>query len=524
MAVKEVDDPSLYGVVVHDDDMRVVGFQEKPPREEALSTLCNCGIYAFEPRIFDYIEPGAFTDWAKDVFPALLRGRAAVPLLGARELLERRRQHRAVPPEQLRRPAGPRGARRPRPPDRAARVGRSGHRDRGRRPSGAADPARRRLPHRVRRRAHRPAHHRRRLRGRARRRARGRHPVGRRQGRARLATRRQHPRAATWSCITRRSFARTRSSATARRSRRTRSSTPGARLEPRTRVGAAGGPRIGGDGVSAVPRVHAGGALDGLLDLVFPGAASSAARRAPGSARRAPQDLRPLPDDRCRRCGAPLRRAGRPARPCAPAPPSRACPPAASAPAATSPSPPPRRRSATRGRRGRWSPPASSARCARSPTTSRRARRRRSRPSPLGPAPSAVVTSVPAHRDHRLERGFDLAESFARRLARDAGLTYAPLLRRVRHGARQSGLDRASRAANVHHAFALRDGGFGVGNRLKRVIIIDDVYTTGETLNQCAEALAQAALDPLVFTFARTVRATPAPASRDHAVPKERCR
>ena len=136
----------------------------------------------------------------------------------------------------------------------------------------------------------------------------------------------------------------------------------------------------------------------------------------------------------------------------------------------------------------------------------------------------AVVTSVPAHRDHRLERGFDLAESFARRLARDAGLTYAPLLRRVRHGARQSGLDRASRAANVHHAFALRDGGFGVGNRLKRVIIIDDVYTTGETLNQCAEALAQAALDPRVFTFARTVRATPAQASRDHAVPKERCR
>ncbi len=74
MAVKEVDDPSLYGVVVHDDDMRVVGFQEKPSREEALSTLCNCGIYAFEPRIFDFIEPDAFVDWAKDVFPALLAG------------------------------------------------------------------------------------------------------------------------------------------------------------------------------------------------------------------------------------------------------------------------------------------------------------------------------------------------------------------------------------------------------------------------------------------------------------------
>jgi NDP-sugar pyrophosphorylase family protein len=74
MAVKKVDDPSLYGVVVHDDDMRVVGFQEKPARETALSKLCNCGIYAFEPRIFDFITPGAFVDWAKDVFPALLAG------------------------------------------------------------------------------------------------------------------------------------------------------------------------------------------------------------------------------------------------------------------------------------------------------------------------------------------------------------------------------------------------------------------------------------------------------------------
>ncbi len=72
MAVKEVDDPSLYGVVVHDGDQRVIGFQEKPPRAEALSTLCNCGIYAFEPEIFDYVAPGEFVDWAKDVFPALL--------------------------------------------------------------------------------------------------------------------------------------------------------------------------------------------------------------------------------------------------------------------------------------------------------------------------------------------------------------------------------------------------------------------------------------------------------------------
>jgi NDP-sugar pyrophosphorylase family protein len=77
MAVKQVVDPSLYGVVVADAEGRITGFQEKPPREEALSDFCNTGIYAFEPGIFDYVPPGAFVDWAKDVFPALLS--AGVP-------------------------------------------------------------------------------------------------------------------------------------------------------------------------------------------------------------------------------------------------------------------------------------------------------------------------------------------------------------------------------------------------------------------------------------------------------------
>ena len=58
IAVKEVADPSLYGVVVTDDDQRVVGFQEKPSREEARSRLCNCGIYVFEPEILSLIPAG----------------------------------------------------------------------------------------------------------------------------------------------------------------------------------------------------------------------------------------------------------------------------------------------------------------------------------------------------------------------------------------------------------------------------------------------------------------------------------
>jgi mannose-1-phosphate guanylyltransferase len=72
LAVKKVADTREYGVVLHDREGRITGFQEKPQPEEALSDLGNCGIYMFEPAIFDYFPDRPFVDWAKDVFPALL--------------------------------------------------------------------------------------------------------------------------------------------------------------------------------------------------------------------------------------------------------------------------------------------------------------------------------------------------------------------------------------------------------------------------------------------------------------------
>jgi mannose-1-phosphate guanylyltransferase len=72
LAVKQVSDTRQFGVVLHDREGRVTGFQEKPTREEALSDLGNCGIYMFDPAIFDYFPERPFVDWANDVFPALL--------------------------------------------------------------------------------------------------------------------------------------------------------------------------------------------------------------------------------------------------------------------------------------------------------------------------------------------------------------------------------------------------------------------------------------------------------------------
>ncbi len=72
LAVKRVADTREYGVVLHDAEGRVTGFQEKPDPAEALSDLGNCGIYMFSPEIFDFFGERQFADWAQDVFPALL--------------------------------------------------------------------------------------------------------------------------------------------------------------------------------------------------------------------------------------------------------------------------------------------------------------------------------------------------------------------------------------------------------------------------------------------------------------------
>lgn len=73
IAVKEVADPSQYGVVVTDATNRVLGFQEKPAREEARSNLCNCGIYVFEPELLSLIPAEQFDDFGSRLFPDMLK-------------------------------------------------------------------------------------------------------------------------------------------------------------------------------------------------------------------------------------------------------------------------------------------------------------------------------------------------------------------------------------------------------------------------------------------------------------------
>ena len=108
------------------------------------------------------------------------------------------------------------------------------------------------------------------------------------------------------------------------------------------------------------------------------------------------------------------------------------------------------------------------------------------------------IIPVPLHGRRLRQRGFNQAELMLRRwpeLARRHGLNLKKetlitgVLIRHRHTRPQTGLDRRQRAANLHRAFRLTDPGAIQGRRL---LLVDDVLTTGATANACARALSRA--------------------------------
>jgi mannose-1-phosphate guanylyltransferase len=75
IALHRVSNTSEFGVVEIDEEGDILGFQEKPAPEEAISTLANSGVYVFEPRVLEYIPENTFFDFARDVFPRLLEAK-----------------------------------------------------------------------------------------------------------------------------------------------------------------------------------------------------------------------------------------------------------------------------------------------------------------------------------------------------------------------------------------------------------------------------------------------------------------
>ena len=108
---------------------------------------------------------------------------------------------------------------------------------------------------------------------------------------------------------------------------------------------------------------------------------------------------------------------------------------------------------------------------------------------------------VPLHPSRERDRGYNQSNLLARRLAAGVGVPISASLRRTRATAVQMELNAAQRKNNVAGAFACDDARV----RGKRIIVVDDVCTTGATLEACAAALLKAgAVSVMGLTLART--------------------
>jgi ComF family protein len=116
---------------------------------------------------------------------------------------------------------------------------------------------------------------------------------------------------------------------------------------------------------------------------------------------------------------------------------------------------------------------------------------------------ATLVAPVPLHAERERERGFNQAALLARALAKRTGLKADEWsLKRVAHSARhRAGMDARARRETVEGAFAVARPRLIEG---ERVLLVDDVYTTGATASACAEALlASGASEVFVLTLAR---------------------
>jgi competence protein ComFC len=103
-----------------------------------------------------------------------------------------------------------------------------------------------------------------------------------------------------------------------------------------------------------------------------------------------------------------------------------------------------------------------------------------------------VWSEVPLHWRRHLSRGFNQSHELASRLAMATGHDQpVRLLRRIRHTPTQTARSVRERVANVKGAFTMRSG----VPVPKRVLLIDDVITTGATMNECARTLKDAGVE-----------------------------
>ncbi len=114
--------------------------------------------------------------------------------------------------------------------------------------------------------------------------------------------------------------------------------------------------------------------------------------------------------------------------------------------------------------------------------------------------PGAVLVPVPLHRARERERGYNQSQLLAHALRKRTGLPVSSALTRVRRTSPQAQRDAAGRWLNVRDAFELKRQ----LEPARVVVLVDDVCTTGATLEECAKVLTAAGVGKVsALVFAR---------------------
>ena len=130
----------------------------------------------------------------------------------------------------------------------------------------------------------------------------------------------------------------------------------------------------------------------------------------------------------------------------------------------------------------------------------------------------AVITYVPMYKKREKKRGFNQAKIIAQELAKKTGFQVIPLLKKIKDTQPQMKLNQEERLKNIKGCFELNlkevrppeslNADFGEVGPLKNlsVLLVDDVYTTGATMRECAKVLKKAGVEKVIgFVLARTV-------------------
>jgi len=119
-----------------------------------------------------------------------------------------------------------------------------------------------------------------------------------------------------------------------------------------------------------------------------------------------------------------------------------------------------------------------------------------------------LIVPIPLHPTRLRERGFNQSALMARSISREAGLPMEPwALKRTRYTRAQSKLDAEERKKNVRHAFSVSEN---MNFSEKTILLVDDVTTTGATMEACAVMLKRAGASQVIaLAGARTELSEP---------------